>query len=73
MRLLSKEFKPESSSLGDGGSGGGSIGKQRNVRTVIAQAKAVELQRSEAALREWLEKEHAREASATEARTPRGV
>ena len=36
------------------------------------QAKAVELQRSEAALREWLEKEHAREVSATEARTPRG-
>ena len=51
-------------SLGGGGSdgigGSGSSGKQRNVRTVFAQAKAVELQRSEAALREWLEKEQGR-------------
>jgi hypothetical protein len=37
------------------------------------QAKAVELQRSEAALRGWLEEEHARKVSATEARTPRDV
>lgn len=44
-----------------GGGGGSGHGRQRNVQNVFAQAKAMELQRSEAALREWLEKEHSKE------------
>ena len=56
--------------LGVGGPDSGGIGKrQRDVKNVLAQAKAVELQRSEAALREWLEKERTREESVTDHQT----
>ena len=49
----------------------GGIGKrQRDVKTVFAQAKAVELQRSEAALRKWLANEQRSDQSAIEHRAP---
>jgi hypothetical protein len=55
---------------GVGGPGNGGTGKrQRDVKNVLAQVKAVELQRSEAALREWLAKEHTRQDSATDHHT----
>ena len=55
---------------GMGGPDNAGIGKrQRDVKNVFAQAKAVELQRSEAALREWLEKERTRQESVTDHHT----
>eukprot|EP01043_Picozoa_sp_COSAG02_P049598 COSAG02_NODE_4998_length_4734_cov_9.353614_3_plen_68_part_00 len=62
--------RQEALDLQASGSDNGGIGKrQRDMKNVSAQAKAVELQRSEAALREWLEKEHTRQESVTDHHT----